>query len=217
MVAVSAARADVPVGLYALRNHPAVANAPPAYGARFDELYNATAAHDNFTLDFEHPSSAMFMTVTETTIRIFGQSFGGRDVGDAYADDVYRGVYSLDFLYTVGVGLIPWDDDRWVDAPSASNFGTITGPGMLGTRNLTDERSVHYSFRVGDENDDMGLEGVPGIAGWGWMSYVVPDGPPVHVAESDWRFRATMIPGPGAGALAAIAIVLAPGARRRRR
>lgn len=215
MVVVAASRADVPNGLYNLHNHPGGGINPPPYGARFDEVYDATPEHDYITLDFAGPGSAAFMTVTDTTIRIFGQSFGGRDLGDVYANDIYRGVYTFDFLYTIGVGPVPGDDDRWVNGPNNSNFGSITGPGGLATRNLVDERNQGFSLRLGDEDNDLGHRGIPGISGFGWLSYVVPGGPPVHVAESDWLFMATLIPSPGAaGVLGAFGLVVV-GRRRR--
>lgn len=216
LVMVASARADVPPGLYRLHSHPQGGIDPPPYGARFDELYDATSGHDNFTLDFDGPGSTVFMDVTASTIRIFGQSFGGRDVGDVYADDLYRGIYTFDFLYAVGVGLVPGDDDLWVDGPNNANTGFITGPGGLGTRNLVDERNMGFSLRVGDENDDLGHRGVPGISGWGWLSYVNPGGPPIHIAEIDWLFTAILVPSPGAAAAFAVCGLLAPGRRRRR-
>ncbi len=205
-------------GLYRLHNHPDGQADPPPYGARFDELFNATSNHDIFTLDFDDVNSAAFMTVDLTLgqIRIYGQSWGGRDIGTTYANDVYRGVYTFDFLYTLGVQQVPGDDDIWVLAPGHRNFGFITAPNGQGTINLTDEEMGGYSFRLGDENNDLGHRGFPGISGWGWMSYVNPNGSVrPHVAATDWLFTATfLIPTPGAGAVLGLAGL---GALRRRR
>lgn len=217
MLLAAAAPGDViQLGQYRLHNHPDGNSTPPPYGARFDELFNATSGHDVFTLDFDDINSQVFMTVTATTIRIYGQSWGGRDTGSAYANDSYRGVYTFDFLYNIGVELVPGDDDLWVAAPSASNFGFITAPNALGTVNLTDEASGNYTFRLGDETSDVGHRGFDGISGWGWMSYLNPLGGTTHVNDTDWIFTAVYeIPSPGAATLAALGGLVFVGRRRR--
>lgn len=220
MMSMAGAASGVTIvdGLYRLHNHPDGQADPPPYGARFDELFNATSNHDIFTLDFDDANSAAFMTVDLSLgrIRIYGYSWGGRDIGTTYAADVYRGVYTFDFLYNVGVQQVPGDDDIWVISPDFSNFGFITAPNGLGTINLTDKGDSGYTFRLGDENNDLGHRGFPGISGWGWMNYVNPDGSVrPHVAATDWLFTATfLIPSPGAGAVLGLAGL---GALRRRR
>lgn len=215
LLASAAPGAVVLEGLYRLHNHPDGTVNPPPYGARFDELYNATSNHDVFTLDFDHVNSAVYMTVSATQIRIYGQSWGGRDTGSGYANDLYRGVYSFDFTYNIGVQVVPGDDDLWVNGPNHANSGFITGPGSLATRNLVDERDNGFSFRLGDENDDQGHRGFSGISGWGWMSYVTSPGQYHHASNTDWIFTATYeIPSPGAASLAAAGLLVL--ARRRR-
>lgn len=212
LLCASASGAIITPGLYQLGNHPDGSAQPPAYGLRLDELYNATGGHDIFTFNFEAPGSAAYMTVSASTIRIYGTSVGGRDIGGSYAADAYAGLYSFDFTYNLGVGSVPGDDDMWVDTTNRANSGTITTP-LGDVINLVDERMGGYSFRLGDENNDAGHRGFAGISGWGWMSYSTPLGV-THVDASDWLFTARLIPSPGAAGLCAVAALA--GLRRRR-
>lgn len=114
----------------------------------------------------------MRMDVTNTTIRIYGVTMGGRDTGGSYAADVYNGLYAVDFTYSIGVGPKPSDDDRWVKygAPDMQNSGTIMTP--LGhTIDLRDKSNGAYQFRLGDEDNDAGHRGSAGISGWGWLNH----------------------------------------------
>lgn len=196
--------ATITSGVYTLANHPDGAEAPPYYGLRLDELYNATPAHDVFSFDFEHPQSSVVLVYNSVaqTIRIFGNAYGGRDVGGSYANDAYLGVYHFDFLYNQGVGLVPGDDDIWSNTANHANSGYIQTP-LSDTIGLVDEW-MDYSFRFGDENNDAGHRGFAGISGWGWLSYGFAP-PYQHVEFSDWLFTATLIPEPSTAALAAIA------------
>jgi hypothetical protein len=199
-------------GVYRLANHPDGNTVPPPYGARFDELYNATSGHDVFTMDFEHPSSLVTMTYTGSTISITGSAWGGRDIGGTYANDIYLGLYTLNFTYSLGLAPVPGDDDVWVDTTNHVNTGTITSP-FADVRNLVDERgSFGYSFRLGDENDDQGHRGFNGISGWGWMSYKTDSGIE-HVAATDWIFT-VIIPSPASAAMLGLGGMMA--LRRRR-
>jgi uncharacterized protein (TIGR03382 family) len=201
-------------GIYVLNNHPDGNAQPPQYGLRLDELVNVTPGHDIFTFDFNHPSSLVVMTLSASTIRIQGHAFGGRDTGGSYANDVHRGVYSFDFLYNLGVQGVPGDDDIWVNTTNHANFGWIQSPSGV-THSMVDERgSFAYSFRLGDENNDLGHRNFPGVSGWGWLSMVV-DGQIVHTESQDWLFTVgNQIPTPGAAALLGLGGLLA--ARRRR-
>ena len=184
-------------GQYVLHNHPDGNAVPPPYGMKLDELYNVTADHDIFTFNFDDAASSMVMDVTATTIHIYGASFGGRDIGGDYAVDPFRGVYAIDFLYTVGVQPVVGDDDMEVRAPSVSNFGTIHTP-LGDTIALTDKTGndgdAGRSFRLGDEDNDLGHRGYNGISGWGWLTHG-PD-PMAHIDDSDWLFTATKVPAP---------------------
>lgn len=201
--------APVTGGVYQMHNHPDGAALPPAYGLRLDELYNATSGHDIFTFDFDHPQSNMQLTFDPETQRIVitGVTFGGRDVGSAYANDAYRGLYTVYMEYN-GAVTVPGDDDVWVPGAGGSNSGTIQTP--LGhTKALTDLGMDGYSLRIGDEDNDLGHRGFAGTSGWGWLNV---DG--VHENSMDWLFTLGPIPEPSS------AILLALGAtailRRRR-
>lgn len=200
-------------GAYRLFNHPDGSLNPPPYGARFDGLYG-NPAHD-YTMDFEAAGSAMFMDVdlVAGTIRIYGTALGGRDIGGVYdtAAPTY-GFYDFDFIYN-GITQVPGDDDYWFNGANHSNSGTIVTP--LGTTvNIVDEADV-YTFRLGNENNDLGHRGFNGISGWGWLSYVADNGTVLpHVYATDWLFTAELIPTPGAIALMGMGGLLM--ARRRR-
>lgn len=215
----------IPLGNYDLHNHPDGSANPPAYGARFDEIKNLTSSTDVFTLDFNHAQSVMKMTVGAATIRIFGQAWGGVDVGNAYAgagDPVrgaYTGLYTIDFTYTAGVGQAPGDDDLFVSTSNHNpgNVGTVTLPTGAVVK-LTDESMGGLSFRFGDENNDAGHRGYNGLSGWGWLAYVEgSEAAPIyrHPENADWLFTATYnVPTPGASTLLAVGGVML--LRRRR-
>jgi hypothetical protein len=211
----AATRAAVIVpGLYTLGDHPDASIDPPTYGLRLNELVNATGGFDFFTFSFDHPQSNMSLVYNNAaqTIRIFGQTMGGRDVGSDWANDSFRGIYQIDFLYNVGVQMAPGDDDLIVVAATGSNSGTITLPNGTTILLLNDVRSSGdgYTFRLGDEDNDLGHRGFPGISGWGWL---MVNG--VRNDLQDWNFTATFIPEPATAGLAsplAMAMLL----RRRR-
>ena len=195
-------------GTYTLHNFPTNPVEPPPYGLRLDELYDLNPHRDRFTFDFDHPSSDMRMDVTDTTIRIYGVSYGGRDIGDVYADDIYRGIYTFDFTYNVGVEPVPGDDDIQVNSPVIRNMGVVTTPDgdMI---KLEDKHNTGRgnSFLLGDDLDESGIFGAPGIAGWGWLDHGQTEG------ASDWIFTAT-IPTPGTAALFVAAAGLVSTRRR---
>jgi len=192
-------------GLYNLNNHPDGGARPPLYGARWDGLFTPSAAvvaatgSDStiFTTNFDHPLSAMFMDYDDIagTIHIFGTSWGGRDDAtfpapapdpapplDDYIDDIFRGLFTIDFTYT-GIVPVPGDDDLWCPAASCDgmNSGFITAPSGLGTVFLEDKAGSHpFTFRLGDEDDDAGHRGFAGISGWGWLNYTGAAPPPLH-------------------------------------
>ena len=199
-VGASAHGAVLPWGNYILSNHPDGSADPPPYGLRLDELYNLTGGHDIFTFDFNHALSSVSLFYNGATISITGQAWGGRDIGAVYAVEPTTGIYTFNFLYTVGVGVVPGDDDAVADpVTDMVNFGSITTP--LGhVIPLTDKSDGNYTFRFGDEDNDLGHRGYPGISGWGWLNHGPPGSP--HVADSDWIFIATyQVPAPGAAML----------------
>lgn len=203
-------------GIYRLYNHPDGNEAPPLYGARFDELFNATSGHDVFTLDFNHSGSYVTLTLGSGVATISGTAWGGRDVGGAYATDSYLGFYTFTMTYSLGLGLVPGDDDYWVNTTNHVNTGSITAPNTS-TVQLVDERGANpFSLRIGNEDNDLGHRGFNGISGWGWMSYRLATGAIVHEESTDFLFTVgERVPTPGATSLLAIGGVLM-GRRRRR-
>lgn len=176
---------------------------------RLDGLYPGSPI--NFTLDFDHPLSLMTMDITATSIHIYGVAYGGRDLGTTYAVEPTTGVYTVDFLYTTGVGMVPGDDDMHVVAPMSSNFGFVISP-IGETIPLDDKPSGGYNFRLGDEDNDLGHRGFPGISGWGW--FTLGAGRPM-VGTVDFLFTAELIPAPGTALIALAGAGLLAGRRRR--
>lgn len=214
VLAGAAQGAMIVPGTYELSNHPDGSSNPPPYGLRLDELYNETSGHDIFTFDFDHPSSSVFMDVTATTIHIYGSARGGRDIGAAHAMDSYLGMYTFDFVFSTGVQSVPGDDDVWVDTANYANTGTIMTP-LGDTIDMHDYRGSNpFSFRLGDEDNDAGHRGFAGISGWGWINHG-PD-KTVHFPASDWLFTATLVPTPGAGAMALVGGAMMMRRRRER-
>lgn len=206
----SAPAALIVPGLYQLHNHPDGEAGPPGYGLRLDELIDVSGAHDVFTFDFDHELAAMFLDYDGSSIHIFGTAFGGLDIGNGY-DPAYSGLLTFDFTFGAVAG-VPGDDDLHVVTPNFTNSGLAAMAGANAVqRALYDYAGdFGFTFRFGDEDDDLGHRGFAGISGWGWMTYS-PDGP--HVEGVDWLFTATLVPSPSALALFAIA---ARGRRRRR-
>ena len=219
-------------GFYALSNHPDGLIDPPPYGARLDELYDATIGlPDDFTFNFDYVSasfsSAMWLTVTETspgryTLTISGESWGGRDLGGVYANDIYEGVYEFFFEYVVGAkDHFNGDDDivvdpmDFTDAQGAANTGWVKTP-LGDTILLADDKDGAFSFRFGDEDDDLGHRGFSGISGWGWLKHGSTP-PLVNEPLSDWIFTAekSLVPTPGSVVMLAIASLFAFPSRRR--
>jgi len=209
----SRVQAGIPTGTYDLSNHPDGGAATPYYGFRLDELYDVRHwRHDVFTFDFNHAESNMQMTFDGNTIHIFGDAYGGLDIGGSYADNQYLGVYQIDFTYDMGVGMAAGDNDLLVDAANYANAGTIMTP-LGDTIGLWDYRGrFDYSFRFGDENDDQGHRDFAGLSGWGWVNHGDQFS---HVAASDWLFTAKLIPAPGAALLATLGIGMVAWWRKR--
>ena len=209
--------------VYQAHNHPDGNAAPPLYGLRLDELYNATGDHDKFTFDFDFDDgnfeSAVFVSILEYPnipgsflINISGSAWGGRDVNGDWANDQYLGEYTFNFTYAIGVTEATPDDDYIVTPTKGQNSGTIMTP-LGDTIDLTDQVGGDgYTFRLGDENDDNGHRGFNGVSGWGWLNH----GGEPHVKASDWLFTVESTPTPTPGALALFGAGGLLAARRRR-
>ena len=214
-MAVSAGAATIATGTYRLSNHPAANQNPPPYGIRWDELSDVTAGNDVFTISFDSPGTNMLMTYDGSSIHIFGTGFGGRDIGNVYANDSFLGFYQIDFTFSTGVGLAPGDDDLLVTAPTGSNTGMITLPD-LSVVNIFDkstpDTAPNSTFRFGDEDNNLGHRGFPGLSGWGWLEIAGAVNPN---ATRDFLFTAVLVPSPGAVGLFGLAGIA--GCRRRRR
>ncbi len=211
----SANGATILPGVYQLHNHPDGNEVPPPYGLRLDEMVDATAGHDIFTFDFDHANSDMklYYNSVLNKITIDGVVHGGRDSGGGYFNDVYLGLYTVHFEYTIGVGLAAPDDDLQVVAPGGVNFGTITGPGGAPIHSLMDKSDGNNTFRFGDEDNDLGHRGFNGISGWGWMMVDTR-----YTPAMDWLFTAEYIaiPEPTSALALGLGALLIGAARRRR-
>ena len=201
----TAGAAVISTGTYQLHDHPDAAQDPPPDALRLNELVDVTSGNDVFTMSFDATGSDMKLDYDGSSIHIYGIAYGGRDVGGTYAADAYLGFYDIDFWYTVGVGPAGADDDIDVVAPSDSNSGTVITP-YGPTITLLDKSNGDYTFRLGDEDNDLGHRGFPGISGWGWVEI---DGALNPSATRDWLFTADfVIPTPGAlSLLAPLALV----------
>ncbi|MFT3686270.1 MAG: MYXO-CTERM sorting domain-containing protein [Phycisphaerales bacterium] len=213
----------ITLGTYQLHNHPDGGERPPLYGLRLDEMINVSGGDDIFTFNFDHAGSNMRMDVTINTIHIYGTAWGGRDTGNNadYANDGYRGFYTIDFTYSYGVAAVPGDDDIYVNPGTHYNYGSITTPATTpnGGSRVINLRDGHYGngqpdFRLGDEDNDQGHRGFHGISGWGWMFFNNGNGW-TNTTYDDWLFTATLMPTPGTAALAGLGGLAAM--RRRRR
>lgn len=197
---------------YQLANHPDAQVDPPPYGLRMDGLDGSA---DFFTVSFDTGDGSDVRLRYDDgaeTIRIWGTALGGRDAGGGYAADSFFGMYTIDFTFSVGVGLVPGDDDLWVDTATGSNFGTLTLPdsSVLDLYDVFNAGEGH-AFRFGDEDDDLGHRGFAGISGWGWLEI---DGAENGARTRDWLFTAELIPTPSTPILLAPGVLLA--VRRRR-
>ncbi|MCA9296606.1 MAG: hypothetical protein KC983_08810, partial [Phycisphaerales bacterium] len=174
-------------GIYALRNHPDNHLTPPEYGMRLDELFDVNPATlDVFSFDFEADGAAMFLEYDGSSIHIFGTAFGGLDIGNVY-DPAFSSFVEIDFTYS-DVQVVPGDDDLYVVTPSGSDSGTVTWLDTNEVFNIVSQSiPAGFTFRFGNEDDDLGHRGFDGLSGWGWVR--LPN--PTHLlVVQDWLFTA---------------------------
>ncbi len=201
-------------GLYRLHNHPDGAARPPAYGLRLDELINLTDDHDVFTFDFDAEGASMLLSFDGSRIRIFGTAFGGLDTGRRY-DPSLAGYWAIDFTYGA-VAPAPGDDDLVATTPDFSNRGTITRLATGERIDLFDFSGEHpHTFRLGNDDDDLGHRAPDLISGWGWIDHHEPGS---HVYSSDWIFTVDPagVPAPPT-VVGPIGLLAVPRSRLRRR
>ncbi|MEQ9460871.1 MAG: hypothetical protein RIG82_07960 [Phycisphaeraceae bacterium] len=184
--------ATIADGLYVLDNHDDGSARPPLYGFRLDGL-TASGIH-TFSFDTAIAGVGMNMAVNAGagTIAIFGTAWGGVDNGSGYTSPTF---WDISFVYNT-VLPVPGDDDLYV--VGATGTGTITDG--TDTYNLVAKSNGSFAFRLGDEGDDNGHRGEPGISGWGWVNHALaPTDPSTvpHIAASDWLFTASPSGGPG--------------------
>lgn len=227
---VGAAPIPFEIGLYQLGNHPDGNAQPPRYGARIDNLFGSAP----FTFDFECDDCGMFMDYDGSTIDIFGMAFGGHpDGGGGYDDDEFDGLYEFDVSYDMA-DVVENDGDGDSDGlqdigrlgETGAPIGTLefmmpTGgdsPPPVTMWDLMDKQGSHpASLRIGDEDDDMGHRGHPGISGWGWLMFRESGEDEFVMAQGaqDWLFTARRIPVPAPGSTALVLLGLAVLARKR--
>ncbi len=213
-------------GTYELLNHPRGYVDPPYYGLRLDGLLTGNK-NDVFTFDFEHPESFMTITYddTDSTVHIQGVAYGGLDIGVIYAPAT-AGLWAIDAVYNVlnstpeglgsaegGFGPGGFDDDLH-SSQDDEVVGSITRLDTGDVFNLWAETGEHgFSFRVGDEDNDLGHRDFPGASGWGWLTHTGPDD---YLPHGDWLFAVgqRVVPAPSGAALVALGALACT--RRRR-
>ena len=207
-------------GRYQLCNHPDGGWREPGYGLILTDLYKVDGDDDRgdepssqfFTFDFEHPESKVTLSYDGDSIVIEGEVYGGRDIGNDWADDKYLGLYEVYFEYA-SVDKASPDDDLIVENQGDSGWIHTPLDDRIG---LSSKSNGDFAFRLGDEDDDQGHRGWDvlddgfGISGWGWLNHDNANG---HRHPSDWLFT-LKVPTPGSVALLLAATPLV-GRRRR--
>ncbi len=220
MAAPAAAGTISDYGTYRINNHPDGGAAAPFYGLRLDGLLDGDQ-NKTFTFDFDDTANgaAMFLTYSNSgsgnELRIFGNAWGGRDVGSTYQDPQ---LWAIDFTY-VSVTNATGDDDLWIASGATPGGGTIRAADLSGP--ITELKAFAgnhpYYFRLGDEDDDSGHRMTGGITGWGWMNHATPGAGTsldTHLYSSDWLFTVNPVAVPlppsawmGVGLLGALGLV----------
>jgi hypothetical protein len=193
---------------YDLSSHPDGNESPPPYGLRLDGLYTLDTS-DVWGFDFDHASSNMLMTIDTDTdvVHIFGQSYGGLDVGSDYDTDL-QGLWDIDFTYSANVSITgsgaPLIDVVVDPEAPLSNNGTLTAlfsatDGGISITNgdvIALEQEMEFFFNNIENHrlDGTGLSGPDVSVGWGWLNHSDSS----HIDASDWLFTATVVPIPAA-------------------
>lgn len=214
--AVAAYGAGIPGGLatgtYTLLNHPDGEIRTPYYGLRLDGLDGNNS--NRYTFDFEHAQSNMQMTYNGSTIHIFGNVWGGKDIGSSYQNPSQgrTGLWQVDFTYRANVSANPNGSIQVNSSPTNNGFiKPLFNSTVAAFQNNPQIPLIDFmdpSFLL-----DTGHRGFAGISGWGWVNHSGR----AHVPASDWLFTvgAQVIPTPGAASLGMIGLALVNGLRRR--
>ncbi len=184
----------VSFGTYALDNHPDGDQNPPPYGLRLDGLMGGSSS---YTFDVTNQGAGgLTLTYTAAGMHISGSVWGGLDTGSSWLSPE---LWTVDFTYST-IGVATPDDDAWAHNTDTSfnstifGFGTLTRVGTGATWDLRDQSNGDYSFRFGDEDNDLGHRGFPGLSGWGWLDYRSGTGAWTHTGSDDWLFTANRVP-----------------------
>lgn len=195
---------------FKLNDHPNGGAANPTYGLRLDGLLDLNS-NSIFTFSFDHAQSNMQLDYNTTTneIHIFGNAYGGLDIGSTY-DSGLSGLVSIDFTYRNNVtsDFVGSQQGLTVTGEHVSNNGSITliqsatdwtglGPRDPNTISLVDEQGNHnYSFKFNNFQDLKGNSSIindPDLfSGHGWLNHSGE----AHIYASDWLFIGHRVPEP---------------------
>jgi|GEM_PF-434968 len=223
---------------FLLADHPDAARNPPPYGLRLDNVFlNAGLTSTTgknvggaTTFSFSHPTSAVFMDVTETpamgggmdiSLHIHGTTYGGVDTGSATGFG--EGNYFLDFTYSVNVAQL---GTGWQVTPqSPSNQGTLTaGTGITDVAagtvfNLFEQTPTGNPFKFVQDGHRLGsfpaIDALNPWVGRGWLTFNSSGAN--ATGTQDFLFIGKPIPLPASLTLAGAGLVAMATSRRRRR
>ncbi len=186
----------VSYGTYAMDNHPDGNQTPPAYGLRLDGLMGGSTVY-TFDVTNQGLGNGLTLTYTASGIHISGTIWGGVDNGSSWTNPE---AWTVDFTFssvTTAIG----DDDLWTHNTDTSfnsvvfGLGTLTRVGTGQVWDLRDQSNGGYSFRLGDEDNDLGHRGFDGISGWGWLDFRLHGTTTWnHVGSDDWLFTLNQVP-----------------------
>lgn len=136
--------------------------ADPDYGLRLDDLFTSPT-NSHWTFDFNNTAGTsvqMDVDTDNSTVRIYGTVFGGRDTGSTW-DSSTTAYWELDFLYSDAVTITDTANGLWSVNDNANNYGSLK---------LLDNIDLD-----GDSNSDLGR--YLGIGDYHGGSFVASAGP----------------------------------------